>query len=44
MATESLQWPLQVLAVIDADFEVVAPPELARLVRATARRLSRSGR
>ncbi len=44
MSTESLDWPLQVLVAIDAEFRVVAPPELARLVRATARRLARSGR
>ncbi|MEZ5409540.1 MAG: YafY family protein [Acidimicrobiales bacterium] len=44
MATDSLLWPLQVLAAIDAEFDVVAPPELARLVRVTARRLARSGR
>ena len=44
MSTESLDWPLQVLTVIDAEFRVIAPSELARLVRATGRRLARSTR
>ncbi len=41
IAADSLDWPLMLLAQIDADFEVVSPPELAELAAATGVRLSR---
>ncbi|MGH3506148.1 MAG: WYL domain-containing protein [Nocardioidaceae bacterium] len=40
---DSLDWPLMLLAGLDADFTVEQPVELAELVRRTADRLARAG-
>jgi WYL domain len=42
MNVDSLEWPLMVLAQLDADFEVEVPPELRDLVRGTAERFTRA--
>lgn len=44
MATDSLEWPIHLLATIPADFDVRAPAELQTLVSAVARRFARSAR
>ena len=41
MNVDSLEWPVMVLAEVDADFEVESPPELTALVSRTADRLER---
>jgi predicted DNA-binding transcriptional regulator YafY len=38
MTTDELEWPVLALAQLDADFTVLAPPELADRVRDVARR------
>jgi predicted DNA-binding transcriptional regulator YafY len=43
MPTDSLDWPLMVLAHLDAEFTVESPPELARLVASAADRFARAG-
>ena len=40
---DTLDWPVMLLAAIDADFTVLGPPELAERVRAVAERLARCG-
>ncbi len=42
MNVDSLEWPLMVLANLDADFEVESPAELQALVRGTAERFVRA--
>jgi predicted DNA-binding transcriptional regulator YafY len=43
MNVDALQWPLTVLAEVDADFEVDSPPELRELVERAAARFTRAG-
>ena len=43
MNVDTLDWPLFVLANVDADFIVESPPELAEAVARAAERFSRSG-
>jgi predicted DNA-binding transcriptional regulator YafY len=42
MSTDTLDWPMMVLAHLDCDFTVDGPPELADLVAAAAARFARS--
>ncbi|WP_148233069.1 MULTISPECIES: helix-turn-helix transcriptional regulator [Thermomonospora] len=42
MNTDSLDWPVMILAMLGADFHVVRPPELLERLRATAAALTRS--
>lgn len=42
MEVDTLDWPVLLLGAIPADFEVVAPPELADRVRDVAERFSRA--
>ncbi|MBZ5738353.1 helix-turn-helix transcriptional regulator [Nocardioides mangrovi] len=42
MLTDTLDWPLMVLARLDVDFTVEAPPELARLVASAGERFGRA--
>ena len=42
MHTDTLDWPLMVLAHLDSDFTVEGPPELADLVGRAAARFARS--
>ena len=42
MNVDSLEWPVMVLANLEADFEVEGPPELRDLVSGTAERFSRA--
>lgn len=42
MSTDTLDWPLMVLAHLDSDFTVEGPPELVELVAAAAGRFARS--
>ncbi|MEO7352482.1 MAG: WYL domain-containing protein, partial [Marmoricola sp.] len=42
MNVDSLQWPMMVLAQIEADFEVESPPELRTLLGSTAQRFARA--
>ncbi|GAA4707919.1 YafY family protein [Nocardioides conyzicola] len=44
MATDTLDWPLMVLAHLDSDFTVEEPPELVALVATAAERFARSVR
>jgi predicted DNA-binding transcriptional regulator YafY len=44
MKVDSLEWPVMVLAQLDADFEVVSPPELQELVDRTAERFGHARR
>jgi predicted DNA-binding transcriptional regulator YafY len=43
MAVDTLEWPLMVLANLDAEFTVLAPSELADAVAAVAQRFHRAG-
>jgi hypothetical protein len=43
MNVDALDWALFVLANVDADFTVEAPPELADAVRRTSERFARAG-
>lgn len=43
MQTDSLDWPLMVLARLDSDFTVEGPPELVDLVAGAAARFGRAG-
>jgi predicted DNA-binding transcriptional regulator YafY len=43
MNVDDLQWPVMVLAHLDADFEVESPPELRDLLVRTGERFSRAG-
>lgn len=43
MDVDTLDWPMLLLGSIDADFDVVSPPELAEQVRAVAARFGRAG-
>ena len=42
MNVDSLQWPVMVLAEVEADFEVESPPELTALLARTADRFARA--
>jgi hypothetical protein len=42
MNTDSLDWPMFVLANVDAEFTIEGPAELAAKVAATAARLARA--
>lgn len=42
MSTDTLDWPMMVLANVDADFTVEGPPELADLVASAAQRFGRA--
>jgi predicted DNA-binding transcriptional regulator YafY len=42
MNVDSLEWPVMVLANLEADFEVEGPPELSDLISGTAERFSRA--
>jgi predicted DNA-binding transcriptional regulator YafY len=42
MDVDTLDWPVLLLGAIDADFEVVSPPELAQRVRVVAARFIRA--
>ena len=42
MNVDSLEWPVMVLADLEADFEVEAPPELTALLARTASRFARA--
>ena len=42
MNVDSLEWPVMVLANLEADFEVEGPPELQDLIRGTAERFGRA--
>ena len=42
MATDSLDWAVATIAGVDADFSVIAPPELASLLSRLAGRVSRN--
>ena len=42
MNVDSLEWPLMVLAHLDADFDVESPAELQAMVRGTAERFVRA--
>jgi hypothetical protein len=42
MNVDSLEWPLMVLAQLDADFDIESPAELQALVRGTAERFVRA--
>ena len=42
MNVDSLEWPVMVLANLEADFEVEGPQELKDLVRGTAERFGRA--
>ena len=42
MNVDSLQWPVMVLAEVEADFEVDSPPELTALLARTADRFARA--
>jgi predicted DNA-binding transcriptional regulator YafY len=44
MNVDSLEWPLVVLAQLEADFEVQSPPELQEMVARTAERFGRATR
>jgi predicted DNA-binding transcriptional regulator YafY len=45
MNVDDLHWPVLLLAALEADFEIVEPPELADYLRATGERFIRgSGR
>jgi predicted DNA-binding transcriptional regulator YafY len=41
ISTDALDWPLMLLSNLDADFEIVSPPELSALVRRSAERMAR---
>lgn len=43
MDVDTLDWPVLLLGSIEADFDVVSPPELAEQVRAVAERFGRAG-
>ncbi len=43
MSTDWLEWPLMTITAIDADFQVLSPPELVDRVRAAAVRLASAG-
>ena len=43
MNTDTLDWPMMVLANIDAEFRIEQPAELAELVTRAADRMARSG-
>jgi predicted DNA-binding transcriptional regulator YafY len=43
MQTDTLDWPLMVLAHLDSDFTVEGPPELVDLVAGAAERFGRAG-
>lgn len=42
MTADSLDWPVMALGVVDADFQVIAPPELVDRVRSWGRRFRRA--
>jgi predicted DNA-binding transcriptional regulator YafY len=42
MTVESLDWPVSVLGMVGADFEVIAPPGLAERIREWGERLARA--
>ena len=42
MLTDTLDWPIMVLARLDTDFTVESPPELASLVASTGERFGRA--
>ena len=42
MNVDSLEWPLMVLAHVDADFDIESPAELQAMVRGTAERFGRA--
>ena len=42
MSTDTLDWPLMVLAHLDSDFTVESPPELVELVARAADRFARA--
>ncbi len=44
MNVDSLEWPVMVLAQLDADFEIESPTELEELVRGAAERFARATR
>lgn len=44
MNVDSLDWPVMVLASLDADFTVEGPPELVEMVSRTARRFGQATR
>jgi hypothetical protein len=44
MNTDTLDWPMMVLANVDAEFRVEQPAELAELVSRAADRMARSAR
>lgn len=41
LGVDTLEWPVMLLAAVDADFTVLGPPELAERVRAAGDRLTR---
>jgi predicted DNA-binding transcriptional regulator YafY len=43
MNVDSLEWPVMVLAQVEADFEVLSPSELTDLLTRTAARFARAG-
>ncbi|HET6694578.1 MAG TPA: WYL domain-containing protein, partial [Pedococcus sp.] len=42
MDVDTLDWPVLLLGSVEADFEVVAPPELAERLRRVGERFTRS--
>ncbi len=42
MTTNSLDWPTMALGIVEADFQVVHPPELAERVREWGARFQRA--
>jgi predicted DNA-binding transcriptional regulator YafY len=42
MAADSLEWPMMALGVVEAEFRVLGPPELAERVRDWGRRFTRA--
>ena len=44
IALDTLDWPLMLIAQVDADATVVSPPELVDLVHASAQRMARTAR
>jgi predicted DNA-binding transcriptional regulator YafY len=42
MTADSLEWPAAALAMLDADFRVVSPPELLDRLHTVAARFSRA--
>jgi predicted DNA-binding transcriptional regulator YafY len=42
-SADALEWPAMALGMVEADFEVVSPPELRELVREWAGRFTRAG-